>query len=151
MKHKTTTLMSYLILGISLLSIFITAQSCTDEGNYQLYGDYIYINDTDSVIEVKGPYGFVINPQEEHTIKISPEGPEHPTVHDDNYDPVFKNLTVVVFNNNLCDTLHEGKEGGTDEGILGIDNYTSEKVSDRYFKFTYHFTDEDFVDAVPCN
>jgi hypothetical protein len=150
MQHKTTTSMYYLILGISLITILISAQSySTDRNLYQLHAQYRYINDTDSIIEVRGySMSIALNPKQEFAVKNSPEGPEHPTPN--NFHPPFWGSTVVIFNNYKCDTLQQGDVLGEGEGILGRDNYIIEKLSERSYKFTYHFTVEDFLDATPC-
>src|SRR6478752_4142928 len=106
MKQKTT-LKFYLILGISIISIFISAQSCSTT-EYRADAEYVYTNDTDSIIEVKGLYPFVIKPQEEHVIKQVVDGSSENMIPTDYVSP-FGDYAIII-SNNKCKTLQPGDE-----------------------------------------
>ncbi len=147
MLQKTIS-MTYFIFGISLLSVLISAQSCSTV-EYRADAKYVYINDTASTIEVKGRHSFVLNPQEEYAFQHVVDGAKENMTPND-FIPPFGDYAVVI-SNNKCDTLQPlYPYKGVKEGLLGIENYTSEKLGHNNFKFTYHFTEEDFVDAKPC-
>lgn len=144
--ERKTTWMRCLLIGISLLIILAFVQ-CKKRVDYFVRGDFVYVNSTDSVIEVKGDETFVLKPDEQHVIKESGEGPEIVTT--ESYVAPFSSA-MVIYNSNKCDTLASGPGLGKGEGPLGINNYVSEKVGERHFKFTYTFTNADFADAKPC-
>ena len=135
--------MRFLTLGISLMCMPTFVQ-CKKRVDYFVRADFVYVNNTDLVIEVKsGADNFTIKPQETDTIKINGEGPQEVT--EKNYLPPFQGGQIIIYGNIKCDTLTIPRES-----ITGIDNYTSEKIGERYFRFTYTFTDADFADAKPC-
>lgn len=136
----------YLILG-SYILVLNSTLSCKSDIDYVMLGDYIHVNNTDTVININGNRSFKINSKQSHIINILGDGPE--VVTEKNYVPPFT-FVVITYNDTLCDTLTSGPKAGLGEGILGIDNYTSEKVADRHYKFTYTFTQADIDKAVLC-
>jgi hypothetical protein len=146
MRQKTTW-MRYLTLGTSIVALLSTI-SCKKNVDYFVTGTFAYINNTDSLIEVKGgTYDFKINPNESHSINQAGEGPKE--VNEKSYvSPILS--AVLIFNNSKCDTLDSGLNLRNGVGITGIENYTSEKVGERHYKFTYTFTEEDYNKAVLC-
>jgi hypothetical protein len=145
--QQKTTWMRYLTLGISVMIIFALLQ-CKGEVDYFVQGTYVYVNSTDSLIDVKsGVYNFKIKPNDSHKIEQGGEGSED--VSAQNYVPPMISA-VVKYGNEKCDTLDSGFKVGAGEGITGISNYTSEKISKRHYKFTYTFTNLDYNKARPC-
>jgi hypothetical protein len=111
-------------------------------------GTYVYVNNTDSLIEVKsGVYNFSINPNEFHTIEQTGDGSKN--ISEEDYVPPMTSAGII-YASTKCDTLDTGVKVGKGEGILSLENYKSEKVGDRHYKFTYTFTDIDYKKAVPC-
>jgi len=139
--------MRYLTLGISLVALFTTL-SCKKKADYLVKGIYVYINDTDSLIDVKsGVYDFKVNPKQSYTIEQVGDGSKDAT--EKSFVPPMTSA-ILIFNDSKCDTLDSGLKVGKGEGILGIENYTSEKMGERYYKFIYIFTEVDYNKAVLC-
>lgn len=137
----------YLMLGISLLFTILFNQ-CKKKVDYTVLGTFVYINSTDSIIEIRNSqYNLVIQPNTSNQILIDGEGPEK--VNEDSYVPPM-NSSILIFNNFKCDTLNTGDKIGNGEGILGIKNYTFEKIAERNYKFTYTFNTNDLQKAKPC-
>jgi hypothetical protein len=132
----------YLMLGISILCLFMFMQ-CKKSVDYVVKGTYVYVNSTDSLIEVKGGESFIISPKQTHTIVVDGEGGKD--ISAKSYEPPFGSA-VIVYGSSRCDTLRAYSK----KGILGIDNYNNEKIADRNYKFTYTFTETDYKKAVPC-
>jgi hypothetical protein len=132
------------MLGISLVSLIVWTNSCKTDKDYLVTGTYVYLNETDSVIEIeRGQYPFVIYPKQSHTITASGEGPEFVTVN--NYVSPFNGEVVIIYGMNKCDTLFNPTEG-----ILDLKNYVVENIDAWHYKFTYTFTLADMDKAVPC-
>ena len=122
----------------------ISITNCKKKKDYLSIGTYVYVNSTDSLIEVKNaPYLFTIKPKESHTIEQTGDGSKELT--EKSYVAPFTGGQVILYGNKMCDTLTSSKEG-----ISGIENYTSERISERHYKFTYTFTQSDYKKAVPC-
>ena len=145
MKIKITWI-KYLLIGTGLVMIFIFSQCKKKTGDYNVKGKYIYINETDSVISVEGSEGFTLDPRASKTILQERDGPENPRA-EDYYPPSYSG---IIKYNNKCDTLKLYGTIGKGEGILGIVNYTSNKIADRNYEFTYRFTTAYFQDFKPC-
>ena len=141
--QQKITWMRFSALGISFIGV-LAATNCKKRVDYLAIGTYVYVNNTDSLIEVKNaPYLFTIKPKESHTIEQSGDGSKDLT--EKNYVAPFTGGQVIIYGNKMCDTLFVSKEG-----ISGIENYKSEKIAERHYKFTYNFTDTDYKKAVPC-
>lgn len=135
--------MRYLTLGTSFL-VILSIASCKKHVDYLVKGTYVYVNNTDSLIDVKNaPYVFTIKSKESYTIEQIGDGTKEIT--EKNYVAPFSGGQIITYGNNMCDTLLVSKES-----ISGIENYMSEKVGERHYKFTYTFTDTDYKKAVPC-
>jgi hypothetical protein len=139
--------MRYLTLGISMLTPSLI-MSCKSDIDYIVNGTYVYINSTDSLIQVKSSvYDFVIKPKQAHTLVQSGDGSKD--INESSYvSPMLG--AVLIFYNIKCDTLNSGLNLRSGPGITGIENYNSEKVADRHYKFTYTFTQADMDKAVAC-
>lgn len=140
---QKTIWMRYFTLGISMIFITLFTQ-CKKHQDYLVKGTYVYVNRTNYLIEIKrGVDLFTLNPNESHTIEQIGEGPKDVTEKD--YIPRFQGGEIIVYDNEMCDTLLISKEGFT-----GIENYLSQKLGDRNYKFKYTFTQTDYQKAQPC-
>lgn len=95
----------------------------------------IYLNYSTYSINISGFYDLELNVGAEKIISLNNEGPD--VVTEDSYQAPFKSGSTTI-------RLSNGKEFLT-TGITDRKNYTVEKISARHYKFTYTFTDADFV------
>ncbi len=133
----------FLIAGISLFLVLISG---CGETEYLVKARYIYINDSQYQIECISADSFNLLPFEEHIIEKDGFGNKNITA--DSYYPPFLGA-VMIYDSIMCDTLNSFG-GGKGEGVIGIQNYQSRQLGERYYEFTYHFTEEDFNKAENC-
>ncbi len=145
MKLKITW-MPYLIIGTSIILLL---NSCTSgETEYIVKANYIYINNTNHIIEVLNSK--TINPNE--TLQITFEGEGEKNTTETNYVPPFESGSVIKYNTSKCYIIKPNGLGfGRGEGPAGIQNYEWRKISERYYEFTYHFTEVEYNKAENCN
>lgn len=145
MVQKTIWMLYLIIGGISIL--FST--SCTDTTEYIVKADFIYFNDTDHVIQLESSQK--INPNNSFKITIESEGGKNIT--QESYVPPypFGEGSIIKYDDIKCDFLNSGIKVGQGEGPAGIQNYEFKKLSERYYEFIYHFTEEQFEQAENCN
>jgi len=142
--EQKTIWMRYLIIGV--ISIFA---SCTKITEYVVKADYIYINETNHIIELLSSE--TIKPND--TLKITFEGDGGKNITETSYVPQypFGEGSTIKYDNLKCDFLNSGLKVGQGEGPSGIQNYEWKKISERYYEFTYHFTEEEYNQAEDCN
>ncbi len=134
---KSDDMKKYILFLIAVASLCCLFAGCgSPEIDYVVKADWVYINDTEHTIEVKGFYNFTLEPQGSYTIYQDGDGPEQTTEESYIAPFVFGISTIVI------DGETEIPIG--DSGITDRKNYTSEKIADRHYKFTYTFTDADF-------
>ncbi|MBE7648884.1 hypothetical protein [Tenacibaculum finnmarkense] len=136
--------MHCLHIGISLVFILLFA-GCYSEVDCNVISNFTYINNTSYTIETE--IG-IINPNSK--IFIKEEGLGTCNIKSDEFVPPFLGNTKVIFDNIKCLTYQSGEEVGLGEGIIGIDNYVSNKISNNHYNFTYTFTEEEYNKAVDC-
>jgi hypothetical protein len=144
-----TTWMRYSHIGINLLLIF--AVSCGGATDYIVKADWVYINESSYSINYGFVNGFsVLNSGEVYKFHESSEGSS--SINEDSYVAPFGLSEIIIYNNIKCDTLYVGDNarGDNAEGILGVDNYKIIKISERYYEFTYIFTEADYLKAMDC-
>ncbi len=56
----------------------------------------------------------------------------------------------VHYGNLLCDSLIHGKKVSEGNVPIGMNNYTSRKIAERDFEFTFHYTKADVAKADTC-
>lgn len=140
---QKTTWMRYLIGGV--VSVFV---SCTENTEYVVKADYIYINETNHTIEVLSAK--TINPNK--TLKITITGDGGKNITETSYVPPFESGSVIKYNSSKCYIIKPNGLGfGRGEGPAGIQNYEWKKISERYYEFTYHLTEEEYKKAGNCN
>ena len=147
--------MKKLILSIS---IFLTAilffNRCYYADTVWLHKcNFVYINQTDHTLmfhDRNYPYMHVILPQSSSNFIEYGDGEKETRSHEIyqnvlNYRLLYGNKSAIVsIDDTLCVEFYES-------GFALISNYQYELLSDRNVKYTYTFTDADFVDAKSCN
>lgn len=139
--------MPYIIIGTSIILLL---NSCTlGETEYIVKANYIYINDTNRTIQLISSE--TINPKETFKITIKGDGGKNVTA--TSYVPPypFREGSIIKYDNIKCEFLDSGLKAGKGEGPAGIQNYEWKKISERYYEFTYHFTEAEYNQAENCN
>jgi len=138
MKQKTIWIRFFLI-GISLA--FATLSSCR-KVDYNIKADFIYINETNHLIEYNGESKiFNVNAEDTTIYVFESEGPKEVTI--ESYVAPLHSYSypcIIKFDNIKCDTIENS-------GPADIKNYESRKISERYYEFTYRYTVLDFQNA----
>ena len=142
----------YLLIGISLLTVL---SSCGEQVDYRVRAEWIYVNETPNNVEILGVdrtdrQSFTaIAPGDSIVISQDIEGSE--TVTEESYVPILVGYTI-----RYADTLCRGYSpmrgfaASEGEGPFATINYESEKLAERYYEFTYKFTEEEFSEAGNC-
>lgn len=118
----------------------------TERSEYALDVDWVYQNQSSYVLEIKGFTGFhsqidgdfTLQPGGEHTIQYRGDGPETP-------DPAYIKTPYSLADWSTCTIIVDNAvtyDIEEDRGLRNQNNYGFEKLGNRYFRFTYTFTDE---------
>ena len=148
--QQKQTYQHYLLIGISLLLSF---SACEEQVDYRVRADWIYVNETPNSVEILGVDRLdrqsftTIAPGDSVTASQDTEGPE--TVTEKSYVPSFLGYTIR-YADSLCRSYRPGATVEEGEGPFATVNYESEKLAERYYKFTYEFTEEEFAEAESC-
>ena len=134
---RKTTWMPFLLIGN-----FIVLLSACGEVDYAVKGDYIYINATKYVIEIDN---YQLRPKDTFTIKTNGMG-EKDITHV-MYIVPWELSGLVIFDGLKCSKMYRGDNG---EGIMNLRSYEHKKIENRYYQFTYTFTEKDYLKATPC-
>ncbi|MFI0428201.1 hypothetical protein [Mariniflexile sp. HMF6888] len=145
---QKTTWMHYSIIGISSI-LFFLASACASDIDYVVKADFVYYNDTNYVIHLESSE--TINPND--SLKIFFESDGSKNINETGYVPPypFNEVSIIKYGESKCDFLNSGIKAGQGEGPLGIQNYEYRKLSERYYEFKYHFTEEEYNQAENCN
>lgn len=142
MRQKITW-MHFLLIGISIV-FTSTFKGCRKEEDFRVRARWVYLNDTQYQISFR-PDGFWsdFDVAQNNSIVIEEEfeGPEVVTI--DSYVPPIK-AEYLVFDETRCITL-------IDIGLDRIQNYSPQRISDRYYEFTFRYTEENFNASVNCD
>ena len=134
------TWMLYLLFGSSII-LLLSLSSC--ETDYEVKSKWIYINDTEYSIEyspseIWGEFKIAAN---DSTIYMeSALGPE--SVAPEDYLPPI-NAEKVIFSKDQCNYELALK-------LRDISSYTPKKIGDRYYEFTFRFTEEAAKESSAC-
>lgn len=131
----------YSLIGISLIIGF---SACEEQTDYRVRADWTYINESSNTIELpyrEGSSIVSIAPMDTFIINQDSEGPENVTR--ESYNPPLNGIPTR-YGADQCLTY------GADEGPFKTDNYESKELEERYYEFTYRFTDEEFAQAKDC-
>lgn len=124
--------------GTNLL-VFMVILSCNKQIDYRVRANYIYINETDSSINYPTDWDeFNVSAKDTFIYETDFEGPE--SVEADDYEPPMIGCypCIIHYGVNLCDTLSKEEINSP----LNIDNYESKKLGNRYYEFTFRFTQQ---------
>lgn len=138
--------MRFSLIGISIILLSFMTIGCK-QVDYSVRAKWVYINETN--LDVKYPKGwddFNVSAKDTLIYETDTEGPEQ--MNAENYVPPI-NANIIFFNDNLCDTLNVTKPGIGD-GPLGINNYDSRRLGERYYEFTFRYTQQMVDSAVNC-
>ncbi len=143
---QKTTWMRYLIIGTNI--IFLLNSCSSGETEYIVKANFIYINDTNHIIEILPSK--IINPNETLIITFEGEGGKNTTA--TSYVPPLESGSVIKYNSSKCYVIKPNGLGfGRGEGPAGIQNYKWKMISERFYEFTYHLTEEEYNKAENCN
>ena len=133
---KPLKFIKILLLGISSV---LMMKSCYQKVDARVTGEWVCINETAHIIEVKAKVfnSFILQPGESYTFIGSGEGPENIT-EKEYISPYSLGGTKVIVNNTDEYVLAKG------ESITDTENYQVEKLGYNHFRFTYRFTEADF-------
>ena len=135
-----------LLIGISLL---LALASCHQSIDYWVRAEWIYINETSQPIgfSARG-FDTIIAPMDSFIISEDSEGPKN--VSEESYEIPFTD-PIVNYGSSQCLTYDPVNDSiGKGEGPFGLENYEREKLAERYYEFTYRFTEEEFAEAEDC-
>lgn len=146
---QKTISMRYIAFGL-FTSLFIIGASCKKNTSWVMNGDFYFINETAHAITYaqSGFDEFNIPPNSSILISETQDGREdiEPGYY---HSPLIrqgiKNSLVVKFDNAKCLETFNRKNTP-----LNIENYASENLGRRTYKFTYTFTQADYDAAINC-
>ena len=154
MRQKKTWM--YLLIGISSLSCLI---NCTEgDVDYRITVEIMYLNSTDSLIEfdIKPDLSFneyeIILLAAKSTSRIysydidgADKKPRPETCCDGVFSSLFRsdNFNRIIVNDKNC-LVHDNMQSAKRDG------YQLDVISDRTFRYTYTFTEDDLIGGVPC-
>ena len=134
--------MRFFLIGISFFCLNFT--SCKKDIDYRIRARWIFINETNYNITFK-PVGFWeefnVTANSTTIFEESFDGPKEVSAVD--YTPILK-AEYLVFDALKCLLI---SEAGADQ----IENYSNLKIDDRYFEFTFRFTQDHFNKSQNCN
>lgn len=139
-------LKNYLMLGINTTILVLSVTSCKKEviNEYPNTAEYVYLNSTPHKIKLWNG-DFELEENKSYTLKINGDGDEN--INEKSFVSPY-NYAVILYDNILCDTVFY--ENNNSDGITNIKNYTNEKLGERHYKFTYIFTNDDYLKADSC-
>jgi len=139
--------MRYLLIGINILLLFLH-NSCK-KTDYQVKSKWIYINETKHYITYNPDFWSIFNVNPYDTIVYYQDDDGSKNVTESDFVPPI-NALIIFYDNVKCDSLKRGEKPNLGNGPLGINNYVSRKLEDRYFEFTYRFTEKQYNDSKVC-
>lgn len=143
---RKITWMCFLIFGSSIIIFFST--SCKKK-DYQVKANWIYINETGHNITFRPDSWSNFNVKPYDTTFYFQNGDGGNDITEMSYVSPL-NAEVIYYDNFKCDTLKQGIKPNLGDGPLGMANYVSKKLGERYYEFTYRFTEKQYADAKTC-
>jgi len=137
--------MRFFLIGISAL-LAISNTGCK-QVDYQVRAKYIYINETGSNISYTADWqDFNVNANDSIIYETDDDGPE--SIKESDFIPPLASCDpcAVFFGTELCDTLLIEDENSP----LEIENYQSRKLGERYYEFTFYYTQDMIDNADQC-
>ncbi|MFV0290109.1 MAG: hypothetical protein ACK5IJ_04310 [Mangrovibacterium sp.] len=147
-----------LYLSIGVISCILSG--CKKQVEYIINADIIYKNETPHTLKYFqyssiDNYSFLVFellPNAEKVFEIRGDGGhENPSGVND-YIGIFEGLqgndgVLIQYDGNKC-LVYKAGEGSTTENFQ--QSYESQKINDRYYAFTYTFSNEEYQSAVDC-
>ena len=151
MKRKIIFLVFLLIGVISVIGYIFN--SCTTEGDYVLRCNFTFLNETDYVIRYSRltPANkdtsllFEIEPNSVYLLQLEGESGKDPAVEDAGAGLLgdFNGGSILVEFDDSKYVIYDENEGSN-----YIYNYEAQTLSERYFQYSYRFTNEIFDQAI---
>ncbi len=142
--------MRFLMLGV--FSIITLNFSCKKVSDYSQEADFIYINSTNRIVKLDYPKAkFSIAPGETHTIKKADVGPK--TILPEVYNNPLPLFIAGEKRDELSSKIDDRCFKSTrtsDHSLINIRSYGVEKINDGYYKFTFIFTEADYLKSGNC-
>ena len=160
MEQKTIWI-RYLIIGISIV-ILTSLKSCSSKQiEYKLDADIIYKNESNHPIRYyqydsennQRIFVFELDANSDKTIEIRESGGNKNQTTDNCCQGLLEgfqgddSILIDYDNNDKC-LVYTNGQGSTTGNILA---YTSRIISERYYEFTYRFTEAEYNQAEDCN
>lgn len=123
---------------------------CCTTPDYTVRSRWVYNNETEYSISYSPTNEFMkfnILPFDSIVVEESGEGGK--TITPESYMSPLR-PDIIFYGESLCDTLQSGFGLRDGEGPRGMQNYASQKLSERYFKFVFRFTKENVKEANIC-
>lgn len=151
MKPKIIWMRFFLIGAISFIGYVLN--SCTADSEYVLRCDFVFQNETTHTIRYSrltplsddAELLFEIEPNSEYLLQLEGESEKYPAAHNAGAGLLgdFNGGSVLVEFGDEKYIIDEDNEGAN-----SIKNYQVQTLSERYFKYTYRFTQEMFDQAM---
>ncbi len=150
--QQKKTWMSYLIFGISILTINLS--SCQHQIEYRLDTEFVFINESNSTITFTKKLSrgrrieVSLEPQEKDTtLYLASGGFENP-----NPNSCCQGLLHSVLDASDRGNIRVGFDDKSCliEAPTIISNYKSEIIDKRFFRYTFVFTDEVLANTLDC-
>ncbi len=140
---RETIWMRYLLIGISSIFLIIISSCGQEDVDCLVESEFVLINETDFRITTSN--GTIL---QDDTLSISSKYLGNCDVNTNDFIPPISQ-NVIRLDETKCKIYNiiSKNEG---EGPFGISNYTTEKISNLNFKFTYIFKNEDFDSITDC-
>jgi len=152
MKPKIIWMRFFLIGAISFIGFIFS--SCSSDTEYVLRCDFKFLNGTTHKIRYSRITSvntdtvllFQVEPNSTYLLQLEGESGKEPAANDAGAGLLsdFNGGTVLVEFDDLKYVLYEDNEGSN-----SINNYQVQTLSERYFQYTYTFTQDMFDQAVP--
>jgi hypothetical protein len=140
--------MSYLLIGISI--VLLNLNGCQQEVEYRLDTEFVYVNQSDKFLSFEASNGssnrrvIALSPNSSDTVYYAASGgfenPDPNSCCQGLLGDILGGALTLTFTDSICSL----------SSPLDINNYVSEKVEDRYFRYTFTFTEEVLNKATGC-
>jgi len=138
-----TTLIHYLIFGISSLSILLLTNGCNEDIDYSVKAKWVYINETDYSITYlpENTWSeFDVSANDTTVYFENSGGPKN--VDAESYVPPI-NAQAVVIDGLICDSALA-------ENLRKISSYEPNKIGTRNYEFIFRFSQDNASVATEC-
>lgn len=138
-------------LALGAFSLILFGFSCK-KSEYRHKFEFYLINQTNHLIKLDYPsYQFTIEPGKTFVIKDEQDGGKASTAEPYLNNPIPNLLNigerkVMIKIGNKCFVSTDNSE----HSLINMKSYVGEKLGERWFKFTYTFTEADYERATAC-